>query len=89
MINAVRTRPVAVAIDARDLQYYGGGVMNGGCNNGAIDHAVTLVGYDGGAWNIRNSWGAGWGEAGHFRLAHTGDNNGPYCVQLYGYIPTI
>merc|ERR1711907_799807 len=38
-----------------------------------IDHWVTVVGYgseDGtDFWRIRNSWGEGWGEQGHFRIS--------------------
>ena len=41
------------------------------CSEFGIDHAVLMTGY--GAeneipfWNIKNSWGPGWGEKGFYR----------------------
>ena len=44
-----------------------------------IDHAVVIVGYNlthnPPYWKIRNSWGVGWGELGHVRVAM----NDPGC----------
>jgi hypothetical protein len=36
------------------------------------DHCILVVGYDDeeGVWICRNSWGAGWGDAGFFRVAY-------------------
>jgi hypothetical protein len=31
-------------------------------------HEVCFVGYAAGKWKVRNSWGEGWGDAGHFEL---------------------
>ena len=35
-------------------------------------HCVALVGYDDtqGCWIAKNSWGAGWGDGGFFRIAY-------------------
>ena len=42
------------------------------CNPAALDHGVTIVAYgkDGSKpyWAIKNSWGAGWGESGYYRI---------------------
>ena len=39
----------------------------------AGSHAITLIGYDdtNQYFIVKNSWGAGWGEAGFFRIAYT------------------
>jgi C1A family cysteine protease len=41
-----------------------------GTNSGG--HCVAIVGYDDaqGCWICKNSWGAGWGESGFFRIAY-------------------
>jgi len=67
--NGVHT----IAIDAGGLgfQLYSGGVYSSStCSPTALNHAVTLTGY--GAylyseeyWEVKNSWGAGWGAAGY------------------------
>jgi len=63
--------PISVAVHANSaMQAYNGGIFNG-CNNGEINHGVTLVGWDDnqgsdGVWIMRNSWGTGWGEEGGY-----------------------
>jgi len=49
-------------------------------------HAVTLVGYNDaeGYWIVRNSWSAGWGESGWFRIAY-----GQCGIDDYIYAPNM
>jgi cathepsin L len=60
--------PVSVTLDASDWGYYKSGVFK--CNpQVSINHAVTLVGYDGNKnWIIKNSWGTGWGASGYMTI---------------------
>jgi len=64
------TGPVSVCVDAAPWQYYTGGVLKT-CGT-SIDHAVQATGYgvQNGiqTWNVRNSWGADWGEQGYIWL---------------------
>jgi len=73
--SALASGPVAIYLEAnRGFQAYGGGIFNGAC--GQYNHAVTAVGWgsSGGVeyWIVRNSWGSGWGESGHIRIAING-----------------
>jgi hypothetical protein len=47
------------------FQAYKSGVFSG-CQNGTVNHAILLCGWDDakGAWLLKNSWGTGWGENG-------------------------
>ena len=76
---AVARQPVAIAIEADQhaFQFYAKGIMTASCGSN-LDHAVLLVGYGEEAtstgaiqqyWIVKNSWTAGWGEAGYIRLA--------------------
>lgn len=74
--TALSTGPVAIYLEANNgFMNYGGGIFNGAC--GQYNHAVTAVGWGtSGAtsyWIVRNSWGAGWGESGHIRIAINGN----------------
>jgi len=60
--------PVSVCVDASSWQNYNGGVLTS-CGN-SVDHCVQLTGYynygsSNAYWNVRNSWGADWGENGY------------------------
>lgn len=58
--------PLSVSVNATPaFQAYTSGVFNEGAND-TTNHAVLLIGWDDskGAWLIKNSWGAGWGETG-------------------------
>lgn len=65
------TGPLSVCLDADNWSTYTGGVMSVCGTN--VDHCVQAVGVNtgtGGYWKVRNSWGTGWGESGHIRLAY-------------------
>jgi len=64
------TGPLSVCVDASSWQYYQGGVLSS-CGD-SIDHCVQATGYQTMSgqpvWNVRNSWGTGWGENGYIYL---------------------
>ncbi|HEX8232613.1 MAG TPA: C1 family peptidase [Caulobacteraceae bacterium] len=55
-----------------DFSFYRGGVYKHVAGDARGLHAVCVVGYDDDAqcWIARNSWGAGWGENGCFRIGY-------------------
>jgi cathepsin F len=69
------TGPLAVTINAENLQYYTGGVLsqNDGYCSPEQNHGVNIVGYGTDEygtpyWKVRNTWGTDWGEQGYFRI---------------------
>ena len=89
MKQAVSIQPVTVVLKSGCSLFssYRGGVMteDGDCACGevsCIDHAVVMVGYNDDAnppyWKLRNSWGTGWGEGGHFRIASDSSGEGEW-----------
>lgn len=75
--------PVAVSIAADKLFSYNKGVFSGCQPDTIVNHAVLALGYGkdaklGDFFLIRNSWGANWGEEGHFRVKRFNDDNA-YC----------
>lgn len=75
---ALRDGPLVASVQmpAEGLELYRGGVHSGaGCRESGNWHAMLLVGFGrhqpSGTpfWRFRNSWGAEWGEQGHFNLA--------------------
>lgn len=77
-----KTGPVATTVYASpSFVAYTGGVFNEK-NFSPINHAVTLVGWDDarGAWYMRNSWGAGWGEDGYMWIAYGSNSIGNYSA---------
>merc|ERR1711964_590240 len=72
--------PITIGINAGHMQDYNKGVDNPficRSGEGALDHAVLVVGYgtDNGVdyWKIKNSWAADWGENGYYRIVR-GEN---------------
>jgi len=70
--NLVQYGPLSVCVDASSWQNYNGGVITSNCGN-SLDHCVMVTGYastSGGVafWEVRNSWGADWGESGYLRV---------------------
>jgi cysteine peptidase B len=64
--------PVSVCVDASSWSNYQGGVLTD-CGD-SVDHCVQLTGYynygsSNAYWNVRNSWGADWGENGYIWIA--------------------
>jgi len=68
--NLANIAPFSIIVDASSWQNYQGGVLSAADCGSNLDHAVIAAGYDlnGGFWNVRNSWGSGWGENGYIRL---------------------
>jgi KDEL-tailed cysteine endopeptidase len=78
--QALNLGPVAIAIDASNLQFYTGGVINDNCGV-QLNHGVLAVGYgtdsDGTDYYIiKNSWSASWGEAGYFKIGTNSEIKG-------------
>eukprot|EP01063_Lacrimia_lanifica_P009515 TRINITY_DN164_c0_g2_i2.p2 TRINITY_DN164_c0_g2~~TRINITY_DN164_c0_g2_i2.p2 ORF type:complete len:328 (+),score=162.65 TRINITY_DN164_c0_g2_i2:65-1048(+) len=64
----VKNGPISIGVNAAtDWQSYTGGVLTN-CAAVQPDHAVLIVGIQDGAWIVKNSWTAHWGEAGYIRL---------------------
>lgn len=78
---AVSKHPVAIAIEAdtRYFQSYSGGILDSTSCGTSLDHAVEIIGYGSqngvDYWNVRNSWGSSWGEAGYVRIKKTSSTN--------------
>ncbi|XP_031627168.1 cathepsin L1-like [Contarinia nasturtii] len=71
-IANVGSMSIAIAVNSK-FQMYGGGIFDDrSCNNGALNHALVVIGYgtENGQdfWILKNSWGTGWGERGYMRI---------------------
>lgn len=70
--------PLTVAVRVTPaFQAYAGGVFNEQAS-GAINHGVTLIGWDDQkqAWLIKNSWGTGWGDNGYMWIGYNSNSIG-------------
>jgi len=75
MLTGVATvSPLSICVDAEPWQFYSGGIMKKAQCGTSLDHCVQITAYDTAAstkyWNVRNSWGADWGEKGFIRLEY-------------------
>ena len=69
-------QPLAVAMFVEDQFYmYSDGIYEGCLEKETSNHAVTLSGYASDYWEIRNSWGADWGDGGYAKLSRSGDTS--------------
>jgi len=75
--------PLSICVDASAWQHYSSGIMTPSQCGKSLDHCVQIVGYNTAAatpyWNVRNSWGTGWGEKGFIRLEYGQNTCG--CAQ--------
>jgi cathepsin F len=85
--------PVAVAINADLLQFYGKGIIKtdaSQCDPDALDHGVLIVGYgvEGNTpyWIVKNSWATSWGEKGYFRIQRGTNACGIASVPSSAYV---
>ena len=74
--NALKSKPVAVAIEAGgfNVRHYSSGIIKSGCGTN-LNHGVVAIGYGTDAETnqdyiiVKNSWGKTWGEKGFARIA--------------------
>ncbi len=91
LMNQVNVQPIAISAAAGPWQSYDKGVFscpNDGICDTDVDHAIVLEGYGtdpqkGDYYLVRNSWSAGWGEAGYIRVARYGSSSskGEPCAE--------
>ena len=54
------------------------------------DHAVSIIGWDDnkGAWLVRNTWGASWGDNGYFWVSYKDTEIDKRCVSYNNFVST-
>jgi len=78
---AAERGPVAVAVEAGRpvFQFYREGIVTGDECGTNLNHAVTVTGVEGDHYEVRNSWGSGWGNGGYILIGRTGDGHPGVC----------
>jgi len=68
--------PVSIAVEADKsvFQLYKSGVLDSAACGTHLDHGVLAVGYGADYFIVKNSWGAGWGDAGYLKISNSIDN---------------
>jgi hypothetical protein len=89
LMQSLAVQPISVAVEADTsvFQFYSSGVLdNKGCGTN-LDHGITLTGWgtDAGKdyWNVKNSWGASWGEHGYIRMVRNKNQCGISMMASY------
>merc|ERR1712176_1278441 len=76
ILDKMQVTPLAVAFFVDNAFYsIGSGTFDGCYTYYPSNHAVTLTGYGSNYWEIRNSWGADWGNRGYGRFRRSGTRN--------------
>lgn len=73
--------PITVSVNATDaFSNYTGGIFDADEGNDT-NHAVVLAGWDDskGAWHMRNSWSADWGEGGYMWIKYGSNGIGTWA----------
>ena len=93
MLKALQQQPLAIGMNVKPLQLYGGGLVQmedcppaSSDQISAINHAAVVVGWgvdeesDTPYWLLKNSYGQDWGENGYARLEMAFDRDTNYGV---------
>ena len=82
---------IALAAGNSIFSGYKSGILDNTSCPTSVDHAVAMVGYGNSNgkdyWIVRNSWGTGWGDAGHIKIAAY-EGSGICYSQVYSYAAT-
>jgi C1A family cysteine protease len=74
ILQALQDGPVSVLVEADTsaFQFYHSGVLDSPSCGHQIDHAILATGYGTltgkNYWNVKNSWGASWGDKGYVKI---------------------
>ena len=74
--------PIAASVRVTEaFQAYSAGIFDEN-DSGSTNHAIVIVGWDDarGAWHLRNSWGANWGEDGYMWIKYGSNSVGRNAI---------